>query len=155
MTSIIIAPSHSSLQSMLTLCDQYASRHHLISNPSKTKCMFLLINKNMDQFPVIFCNESLIEFVKECCLLEFKISTVLLNRNIDATTERIYRKCNEVRFEFSMLSCDTKSKFLFCILYETLLVTTMELWYRISRNVLCCVEKSNMFNMEITTSYTL
>ena len=26
----ILAPYHSSLQSMLTICDQYASRHHLI-----------------------------------------------------------------------------------------------------------------------------
>ena len=56
-----LAPSHSSLQSMLTICDQYASRHHLIFNPTKTKCMFFPTNKNMKQCPVIFKNES-IEF---------------------------------------------------------------------------------------------
>ena len=39
-------------------------------------------NKNMKKCPVIFKNES-IEFVKECCLLGFKISTDVLNRNID------------------------------------------------------------------------
>ena len=33
----------------------------------------------MKQFPVIIKNES-IEFVKECCLLGFKISTDILNR---------------------------------------------------------------------------
>ena len=104
-----LAPSHSSLQSMLTICDQYASRHHLIFNPTKTKCMFFPTNKNMKQCPVIFKNES-IEFVKECCLLGFKISTDVLNRNIDATIQTFYRKCNEVRFDFSMLSSDIKSK---------------------------------------------
>ena len=92
----ILAPSHSSLQSMLTICDQYASRHHQIFNPTKTKCMFFPTNKNMKQCPVIFKNES-IEFVKECCLLGFKISTDVLNRNIDATIQTFYRKCNEVR----------------------------------------------------------
>ena len=50
----ILAPSHSSLQSMLTICDQYASRHPLIFNPTKTKCMFFPTNKNMKQYPVIF-----------------------------------------------------------------------------------------------------
>ena len=50
----ILAPSHSSLQSMLTICDQYASRHHMIFNPTKTKCMFFPTNKNMRQCPVIF-----------------------------------------------------------------------------------------------------
>ena len=105
----ILAPYHSSLQSMLTICDQYASRHHLIFNPTKTKCMFFPTNKNMKQCPVIFKNES-IEFVKECCLLGFKISTDVLNRNIDATIQTFYRKCNEVRFDFSMLSSDIKSK---------------------------------------------
>ena len=50
----ILAPSHSSLQSMLTICDQYASRHHLIFNPTKTKCMFFPTNKNIKQFLVIF-----------------------------------------------------------------------------------------------------
>ena len=76
----ILAPSLSSFQSMLTICDQYASRHHLIFSPTKTKCMFFPTNKNMKQFPVIFKNES-IEFVKECCLLGCKISTDVLNRN--------------------------------------------------------------------------
>ena len=55
----ILAPSHSSLQSMLTICDQYASRHHLIFNPTKTKCMFFPTNKNMKQWSVIFKNESM------------------------------------------------------------------------------------------------
>ena len=105
----ILAPSHSNLQSMVTICDQYASRHHLIFNPTKTKCMFFPTNKNMKQFPVIFKNES-IEFVKECCLLGFKISTDILNRIIDATFQTFYRKCNEVRFDFSMLSSYIKSK---------------------------------------------
>ena len=68
----ILTPSHSSLQSMLTICDEYASRHHLIFNPIKIKCMFFPTNKNMKQCPVIFKNES-IEFVKECCFLGFKI----------------------------------------------------------------------------------
>ena len=40
----------------------------------------------------------------------FKISTDVLNRNIDATIQTFYRKCNEVRFDFSMLSSDIKSK---------------------------------------------
>ena len=70
--------------------------------------MFFPTNKNMKQCPVIFKNES-IEFVKECCLLGFKISTDLLNRNIDATIQTFYRKCNKVRFDFSMLSSDIKS----------------------------------------------
>ena len=89
----ILASSHGSLQvqSMLTICDQYASRHHLIFNPTKTKCMFFPTNKNMKQFPVIFKNES-IEFVKECCLLGFKISTDILNRNIGARIQTFYRK---------------------------------------------------------------
>ena len=45
---------------MLTICDQYASRHHLIFNPTKTKCMFFPTNKNMKQFPVIFKSESIL-----------------------------------------------------------------------------------------------
>ena len=49
----------------------------------------------MKQFPVIFKNDS-IEFVKECCLLGFKISTDVLNRNIDATIQTFYRKCKKV-----------------------------------------------------------
>ena len=43
----ILAPTLSCLQSMLTICDQYASRHHLIFNPTKIKCMFFPTNKNM------------------------------------------------------------------------------------------------------------
>ena len=38
---------------MLTICDQYASRHHLIFNPTKTKCMFFPTNKNMKQCPYL------------------------------------------------------------------------------------------------------
>ena len=68
----ILLPSHSSLQSMLTICEQYASRHHLIFNPTNSKCMFFPTKKNIKQFPVIFKNE-FIEFVKECCILGFKI----------------------------------------------------------------------------------
>ena len=68
----------------------------------------LSYNKNMEQFPVIFKNES-IEFVKECCRLGFKISTDILNRNTDATIQTFYRKCNQVRFDFSMLSSNIKS----------------------------------------------
>ena len=60
----ILAPSHSSLQSMLTICDQYASRHHLIFNPTKTKCMFFHTNKNMKQCPVIF-KMSLLNLLKD------------------------------------------------------------------------------------------
>ena len=60
---------------------------------------------------VLFKNES-VEFVKECCLLGFKISTDVLNRNIDATIQTFYKKCNVVRFDFSMLSSDIKSKLL-------------------------------------------
>ena len=151
--TIILAPSHSSLQSMLTICDQYASRHDLIFNLTKSKCMFFPTNKNMKQCPVIFKNES-IEFVKECCLLGFKISTDVLNRNIDATIQTFYRKCNEVRFDFSMLSCDIKSKLIstYCMdLYGS------QLWNYgtgYPETFLCCVEKSNTFNMEITISYT-
>ena len=52
----ILAPSHSSLQSMLTICDQYVSRHHMIFNPTKTKCMFFPTNKNMKHCPFIFKN---------------------------------------------------------------------------------------------------
>ena len=63
----------------------------------------------MKQFPVIFKNES-IGFVKESCLLRIKISTDVLNRNIDAAIQTFHRKCNEVRFNFSMLSSDIKSK---------------------------------------------
>ena len=63
----------------------------------------------MKQFPVIFKNESS-EFVKACCLLGFKISTDVLNKNIDASIQIFYRKCNKVRFDFSMLSSDIKSK---------------------------------------------
>ena len=36
------------------------------------------------------------------------MSAAILNRNIDATIT-FYRKCNEARFDFSMLSRDTKS----------------------------------------------
>ena len=77
--------------------------------PTKTKCMFFPTNKNMKQFPVMFKNES-IEFVKECCLIGLKISTDIVNRNIDATIQTFYGKCNEVRFDFSMLSSNIKSK---------------------------------------------
>ena len=49
---------------------------------------------------------SLLAFIKECCLLRFEISTDILNRNIDATIQTFYRKCNEVRFDFPMLSSD-------------------------------------------------
>ena len=38
------------------------------------------------------------------------LSTDVLNRNIDATFQTFYRKCNEVRFDFSMLSSDIRSK---------------------------------------------
>ena len=48
------------------------------------------------------CHACSIEFVKECCLLWFKISTDILNRNIDATMQTFYRKCNDVRFDFML-----------------------------------------------------
>ena len=38
----ILAPSHPSLQSRLTICDQYDSRHHQIFNPTK----YFPTNKN-------------------------------------------------------------------------------------------------------------
>ena len=84
---------------MLTICDQYASRHHLIFNPTKTKCMFFPTSKNMKQFPVIFKNES-IEFVKEFCLLGFKISTDILNRNIDATIQHFIKSVTKFDLTF-------------------------------------------------------
>ena len=59
----ILAPSHSSLQSMLTICDQYASRHHQIFNPTKTKCMFFPTNKNMKQCP-LYLKMSLLNLLK-------------------------------------------------------------------------------------------
>ena len=85
---------------MLTICDQYASRHHLIFNPTKTKCMLFPRNKNMKQFPVIYKNES-IEFDKECCLLGFKISTDILNKNIDATFKHFIE--NVTKFDLTFL----------------------------------------------------
>ena len=63
----------------------------------------------MKQLPIIFKYES-IEFIKECCLLGFNISTDILIRNTDTTIQTFYRICNEVRFDFSMLSSDIKSK---------------------------------------------
>ena len=53
----ILDLSHSSLQSMLTICDQYASRHNLIFNPTKTIFMFFPANNTMKQFSVIFKNK--------------------------------------------------------------------------------------------------
>ena len=149
----ILAPYYSSLQSMLAICDQYASRHHLIFNLTKTKCMFFPTNKNMKQFPVIFKNES-IEFVKDCCLLGFKISTDILNRNIDAKIQTFYRKCNEVQFDFSMFSSGIKSKltFTYCMnLYGS------QLWNygTVYPETFYVAWRRNTFNMEITISYTL
>ena len=54
----------------------------------------------MKQFPVIFKNES-IEFVKECCLLGFKISTDVLNRNIAATIQTFIE--NVTKFDLTFL----------------------------------------------------
>ena len=45
----------------------------------------------------------------EYCLLGLKISTDIQNRNIEAAIQTFYRKCNEVRFDFSMLSSEIKS----------------------------------------------
>ena len=56
---------------------------------------------------------SLLAFIKECCFLRFEISTDVLNRNIDATIQTFYRKCNEVQFDFPMLSSDIKSTLIF------------------------------------------
>ena len=103
------------------------------------------------QFPVIFNNES-IEFVKECCLLGFKISTDVLNRNIEATIQTFYRKCHEVRFDFSMLSSDIKSKLISTYCMD---LCGSQLWNYGTGYPESCVEKSNTFNMEITISYTL
>ena len=90
-----LAQSHSSFQSMLTICDQNASKHHLMFNPTKTKCMFFPTNKNLKQFSITYKNEK-IEFVKESCLFGFKISTHIQNRNIEVRIQTLYRKCNEI-----------------------------------------------------------
>ena len=78
--------SHSSLQSMLTICDQYASKHHY--NSTERKCMFLPNNKSMKQFPNNFKNVK-IEFIKVhvCCLLGLNISTDIQNRKIESTIQ--------------------------------------------------------------------
>ena len=63
----------------------------------------------MKQFPITYKSEH-IESVTECCLLGLKLSTDIQNRNIEATIQTFYRKCNEVQFDFSMLSSDIESK---------------------------------------------
>ena len=70
---------------------------------------------------------------------------------------RQFKNCieNVTKFDFTFLCClVTLNQINFYILYGPLWVTTMELWYWISRSVLCCVENSNIFNIEITISYT-
>ena len=49
----------------------------------------------MKQFPITYKSEH-IESVTECCLLGLKLSTDIQNRNIEATIQTFYRKCNEV-----------------------------------------------------------
>ena len=51
-----------------------------------------------------------------------------------------------------MLFSGIKSKYILHIVW-TINGHYMELWCLVLRNVLCCVEKSNTFNMEITISY--
>ena len=86
----------------MELCEQ--SNYYLLSG--------VLLSFVMAQFdetpppikvpvPVILKNES-IEFVKECCLLGLKISTDILNRNIDATIQTFFIE-NVTNFELTFL----------------------------------------------------
>ena len=105
----ILAPTQSCLANMLHTCDRYASHHDLLFNPDKTKCMFFTLNNRLSHFPLNFKNVNL-EFVKQCHLLGVYISTDILYRNIQSTIHTFYRKCNEVRLDFAMVSSEIKAK---------------------------------------------
>ena len=82
----ILAPSHCSLIKLLNICDDYATKHCLLFNPNKTKCMFFSHDKKVSPFPVNFKNIQL-TFVKECHLLGIYLSEDISNRNIEASIQ--------------------------------------------------------------------
>ena len=71
--------------------------------------MFFSHDKKVSPFPVNFKNIQL-TFVKECHLLGIYLSEDISNRNIEASIQTFYRKCNEVKFDFNLLSSDIKAK---------------------------------------------
>ena len=103
----LLAPTRQSMIHMLNTCEKYALTNDIIFNPCKTK--YMLFNKiKQPTAPITFMNET-VECVKNCTLLGIHITNDHLERNINATIQNFYSRCNEILLDFSTISSHIKS----------------------------------------------
>ena len=106
----LIAPSSEALHSMLNICDVYAKSHNILFNTRKTKCMYFNKSKDIPYDNEIYFMGQKIDFVEKCKFLGSVLCKDILDRDINSTIHTFYRKYNEIKLDFSMLSSELKSK---------------------------------------------
>ena len=90
---------------MISVCESYAERHHIIFNP--TKSVLLCYNVDPSLFGPIYLNNQSISIVSHDRHLDSYISTDIHDRNIIANVCDLYQRSNSIITEFH--ACDSET----------------------------------------------
>ena len=101
----LIAPSIYALKKMISVCESYAERHHIIFNPTKSK--LLCYNVDPSSLGPIYLNNQSISIVSHDKHLGNYISTDIHDRNIIANVCDLYQRSNSIITEFH--GCDSET----------------------------------------------
>ena len=101
----LIAPSIYALKKMISVCESYAERHHIIFNPTKSK--LLCYNVDPSSLGPIYLNNQSISIVSHDKHLGNYISTDIHDRNIIANVCDLYQRSNSIITEFH--ACDSET----------------------------------------------
>ena len=117
---VLLAPSASSMRTMLSYCDHFASQYSLVFNANKSKCMlFLPRGKRCACKPVFAVNGHSIEYVDEYVHLGHVISSDLDDaRDIDRCRLALIRQINSVLCLFGKLDPVVKMRLLTSYCYS-------------------------------------
>ena len=60
----LISPSPNALQTLLNICNEYATSHDIVFNTKKTVCMYIKSKKlKLHNVPNIYLNHNVLEYV--------------------------------------------------------------------------------------------
>jgi len=109
----LLGPTRSSVVSLLDVCAEYATKHDILFNPSKTTCMYFSPYPSSLPGKMLSFMNADVSYVSNCTFLGMSISdNDVTDRYIQKSAQRFYRKANEVLSDFKSLTRDTKSKLL-------------------------------------------
>ena len=108
--TILLAPSPSALQKLITICERFASNNEIIYNPNKSRIMCIQPNKDKVKVPVFTINGKNVMIVEQFKYLGFCISSDMKDDcDINRQIRSFYSRGNIVIKCFRHCSDEVKS----------------------------------------------